>query len=103
MFDHLHQWLILEKNMNHILRLLNDNMFSIITDVTIAISKDNDYILYDVYNHCKNYGGLLNITKLGTWTKNDGLQIILQTNKFSRRWNYHSMKIKVAGLVSIFK
>ncbi|PBC29009.1 hypothetical protein APICC_09986 [Apis cerana cerana] len=99
MFDHLHQWLILEKNMNHILQLLNDNMFSIITDVTIAISKDDDYILYDVYNHCKNYGGLLNITKLGTWTKNDGLQIILQTNKFSRRWNYHRMKIKVAGVV----
>lgn len=100
MFDHLHQWLILGENMSHTVNLLNDSTFSIITDIAIAIPRDDEYILYDVYNHCKSCGGLLNVTELGTWSKNGGLQITLRSNKFSRRWNYHRMKIKIAGVVS---
>ena len=89
--------------MSHTVQLLNDSVFSIITDITIAISNNSDYFLYDVYNHCKSCGGLINITELGTWTGQDGLQITLQTDKFSRRWDYHKMRIKVAGLVSMSK
>lgn len=103
MYDHLHQWLILGNNMSHTVQLLNDSVFSITTDITIAISNNNDYFLYDVYNHCKSCGSLINITELGTWTGQDGLQITLRTDKFPRRWNYHKMRIKIAGLVSISK
>ncbi|KOC69526.1 hypothetical protein WH47_05469 [Habropoda laboriosa] len=100
MFDHLHQWLILGEDMNRTVQLLNDSTFSIITDVAITVAKDDNYALYDVYNHCKHCGSLLNITKLGTWTRNDGLKISLSTEKFSRRWNYHKAKVKVAGYVA---
>ncbi|XP_043525262.1 uncharacterized protein LOC122536725, partial [Frieseomelitta varia] len=100
MYDHLHQWLILGNNMSHTVQLLNDSVFSIITDITIAIPNNNDYFLYDVYNHCKSCGGLINITELGTWTGQNGLQITLQTDKFPRRWDYHKMRIKIAGLTT---
>ncbi|CAL7944852.1 unnamed protein product [Xylocopa violacea] len=99
MFGHLHQWLILEDNMDHAIQLINENAFSITTDVVIAVPRDDDYILYDLYNHCKRCGGLLNITEIGTWSRNDGLRITLRTDKFSRRWNYHRMKIRIAGYV----
>ncbi|XP_076766933.1 ionotropic receptor 75a [Xylocopa sonorina] len=96
-FDHLHQWLILDNNMDHTIQLLNEDAFSITTDIVIAVPRDDDYILYDVYNHCKRCGGLLNITEIGTWSRNDELRITLKTDKFSRRWNYHGMKIRIAG------
>ncbi|CAK9805086.1 hypothetical protein ANTPLA_LOCUS4316 [Anthophora plagiata] len=86
--------------MNRTVHLLNDSTFSVITDVTIAVAKNDQYVLYDAYNHCKPCGSLLNITKLGAWTKNDGLKITLCTDKFSRRWNYHKTKVKVAGFVA---
>ncbi|XP_017752452.1 PREDICTED: uncharacterized protein LOC108545386 [Eufriesea mexicana] len=101
MFDHLHQWLILGKSMNHIVKLLNDSAFSIITDVAIAVPRNDDYILYDVYNHCKACGGLLKIIKLGSWSRDNGLHIILQIDKFTRRWNYHRMRIKLSGIVTV--
>ncbi|XP_034196183.1 ionotropic receptor 75a [Osmia lignaria lignaria] len=100
MFDHLHQWLILGESMNRTIQLLNDSVFSIITDVVISVPKNDDYILYDVYNHCKPCGGLLNITEFGSWRENDGLDINLKADKFSRRWNYHKMKVRVAGVVT---
>ncbi|XP_026674186.1 ionotropic receptor 75a-like [Ceratina calcarata] len=99
MFDHLHQWLILANNMDSIIEYLNDTTFSIITDLVIAVSDDDNYTLYDVYNHCKRCGGLLNVTKLGSWTKDDGLKIVLETNIFHRRWNFHKMKIRTVGFV----
>lgn len=99
MFDHLHQWLILGRNVNRIVKLINDETFSIITDVAIAVRKNDDYVLYDVYNHCKHCGGLMNITALGVWTEDNGLKITLCLNKFSRRWNYHKMNVKMAGIV----
>lgn len=101
MFDHLHQWLILGESMNRTIQLLNDSAFSIITDVVVSVPRNDDYILYDVYNHCKLCGGLLNITEFGSWRENDGLEINLKADKFSRRWNYHKMKVRVAGVVSL--
>lgn len=101
MFEHLHRWLILETNISNTVQLLNDSTFSIITDFTIALSmEDDDYILYDVYNHCKHCGGSLNITELGTWTRSNGLNVTLSQNTFARRWNFHQLKVKIAGLVS---
>ncbi|XP_043262967.1 ionotropic receptor 75a-like [Colletes gigas] len=101
MFKHLHRWLILGTNMSHTEQLLNDSTFSIITDFVVSIPReDDDYILYDVYNHCKHCGGSLNVTKLGTWTSSSGLNITLWNDTFARRWNFHEAKVKIAGLVA---
>ncbi|XP_076178932.1 ionotropic receptor 75a isoform X2 [Ptiloglossa arizonensis] len=100
--EHLHRWLILETNISNTVQLLNDSTFSIITDFTIALSmEDDDYILYDVYNHCKHCGGSLNITELGTWTRSNGLNVTLSQNTFARRWNFHQLKVKIAGLIAV--
>ncbi|XP_076231262.1 ionotropic receptor 75a [Calliopsis andreniformis] len=99
LFQHLHQWLILENSMDHITKLVNDSTFSIITDFVISLPRDDDYVLYDVYNHCKHCGGSLNIIPFGVWTRNDGLNITLLENKFSRRRNFHRLHAKCGGLV----
>ncbi|XP_015437865.1 PREDICTED: uncharacterized protein LOC107192984 [Dufourea novaeangliae] len=103
MFDHLHNWLILEENGRNVtetMQSLNDSTFSIITDFVISISKDDECILYDVYNHCKHCGGSLNVVELGTWTRINGLNVDLLEDKFTRRWNYNKLKVKAAGIVT---
>ncbi|XP_076293992.1 ionotropic receptor 75a [Lasioglossum baleicum] len=102
LFEHLNHWLILEdhrKNLTDTVRLLNESTFSIITDFVISIPNDDGYALYDVYNHCKHCGGSLVVTELGTWTNNTGLSVHLLENMFTRRWNYHQVKAKIAGVV----
>lgn len=100
MFKHLHQWLILDDSVYHAIPLLNDSTFSIITDFVISLPRNDNYAFYDVYNPCKHCGGSLGITQLGVWTKDDGLNITPLENKFSRRRNYHQLKVKCAGIVS---
>ncbi|KAM0727802.1 Ionotropic receptor 75a [Formica fusca] len=100
MFDYSYNWLILGSNMSHSLQSLNDSLFSIVTDFVILLpDTESGYILYDVYNHCKMRGGILNVTQLGTWQENDGLAIILTDSKIIRRRDYHGLRIKSAGIV----
>lgn len=80
---------------------LNDSGFSVVTDFVILVpDQKSDYILYDVYNHFKLRGGLLNITTLGSWNKEDGLTVILTVPKIIRRRNFHGLRTKAAGIVS---
>lgn len=100
MYDETHKWLILGEKLNDTVSLLNDNAFSIVTDVTIAIPSLTGYNLYDVYNPCKARGGSLNVTALGYWTEKSGIAIRLKQSKYERRSNLHGMKLKVGILVS---
>lgn len=88
--------------MSHSLQSLNDSMFSIVTDFAILLPYENetDYVLYDVYNHCKMRGGVLNVTWLGSWTEDDGLAINLTGSRIYRRRNYHELRAKAVGIVS---
>ncbi|XP_053976501.1 ionotropic receptor 75a-like [Hylaeus volcanicus] len=100
MFEKLHRWLVLGTNTSLDERALNDSTFSVVTDFVISIPRnDDDYVLYDLYNHCKHCGGSLNITEFGSWTKNSGLTVALREGKIARRWNFHKMKVKTAGIV----
>ncbi|EFN83418.1 hypothetical protein EAI_02237 [Harpegnathos saltator] len=100
LFDHSYNWLILGTNLSYSVQSLNDSGFSIITDFVILVPDgESDYVLYDVYNHFKLRGGLLNITRLGTWNEKDGLSIILTESKIIRRRNFHGIRIKAAGIV----
>ncbi|XP_076664878.1 ionotropic receptor 75a isoform X2 [Andrena cerasifolii] len=100
MFGHLHQWLILGRNIEHTVRLLNDSTFSITTDFVISLPRDDGYILYDIYNHCKHCGGPLSITNFGTWDRETGLNVTLSEGKFSRRRDFQRIKVKSAGVVA---
>lgn len=101
MYDYSYNWLILGMNISHTLQNINDSVFSIITDFVISLPDGSDYLLYDVYNQCKLRGGILNITQLGTWRENNGLTIIISDPKIVRRRNYHGMRIKAVGIVSL--
>jgi len=102
MFDYSYNWLILGSNLSHSLQSLNDSVFSIVTDFVIMLSDSRSgYILYDVYNHCKMRGGILNVTQLGTWRKDVGFTIALNDSKITRRRDYHGLRAKSAGIVSL--
>lgn len=100
MYDEMHKWLILGSNLSHVLEILNDDAFTISTDVIIAVPSANNYILYDVYNPCKDRGGSMNVTRFGTWSNKTGLNVTLNESKFERRSNLHGMKLKVGIVVS---
>lgn len=100
MYDHSYVWLIFGSDLNDSLQSLNDSGFSIVTDFAILLPNDTDYVLYDVYNHCKMRGALLNVTWLGSWREDDGLTINLTGSRVNRRRNYHGLRVKAAGIVS---
>ncbi|XP_043793539.1 ionotropic receptor 75a-like [Apis laboriosa] len=99
MYDYSYNWLILDSNYNHTISLLNDTAYNIITDVALAISNKNGFDLYDVFNHCKYRGGILNITELGTWRLDSGLKIFLTQPLINRRANMHGMRLKISGVI----
>ncbi|KYN18293.1 Glutamate receptor [Trachymyrmex cornetzi] len=99
MYDYSYAWLIFGSNLNDSLQSLNDSGFSIVTDFAILLPNDSDYVLYDVYNHCKMRGGVLNVTWLGSWRENEGLTIKLTDSRINRRRDYHGMRAKAAGIV----
>ncbi|XP_015437659.1 PREDICTED: uncharacterized protein LOC107192800 [Dufourea novaeangliae] len=101
MYDEMHKWLIFGANLSHSLQTLHDEAFSVATDVVIAVPSANNYILYDVYNPCKERGGSTNVTVFGTWSNEKGLNVVLTQSKFQRRSNLHGMKLKVGLVVSI--
>ena len=100
MYGEMHKWLILGSNLSHSLHILNDDAFSISTDVVVAVPSADDYILYDVYNPCKDRGGSTNVTLYATWNSEKGLDVTLTQSKFERRSNLHGMKLKVGVVVS---
>lgn len=100
LFKDLVCWLITTNNLNESLKLINDTSFSIATEFTILLSKENKIHLYDIYNRCKYRGGVLNVTFAGTWSETSGLKMSIPKSKISRRWNFHQMKLKLSGIVS---
>lgn len=96
----MHKWLIVGRKLNETVSLLNDDSFSVVTDITIAVETTTGFDLYDVYNPCKARGGSINVTALGYWTEKSGVAIRLTQPKYERRFNLHRMKLKVGVLVS---
>ncbi|XP_017752453.1 PREDICTED: glutamate receptor ionotropic, kainate 1-like [Eufriesea mexicana] len=99
MYDEMHKWLILGSNLSHVVEILDDGAFTTSTDVIIAIPSKKYYILYDVYNSCKDRGGSMNITVFGMWSSKTGLNVSLHQSKFERRSNLHGMKLKIGIVV----
>ncbi|KAK2583492.1 hypothetical protein KPH14_009455 [Odynerus spinipes] len=69
------------------------------TDVVVAISNQNGYEMYDVFNHCKYRGGSLNVTKYGMWTGSGNLSVYLTASKLIRRGDLHGLRLKIAGVI----
>ncbi|KAL6258656.1 hypothetical protein P5V15_010609 [Pogonomyrmex californicus] len=99
LYDETHKWLILGQKLKGTVRLLNDDAFGLVTDVTVAIQSPTGYDFYDVYNPCKARGGSMNVTALGYWTEKSGMAIRLKQSKYERRSNLHGMKLKVGVLL----
>ncbi|XP_014602151.1 PREDICTED: glutamate receptor 1-like [Polistes canadensis] len=99
MYDESHKWLIIGHNLKESLKIIDDSTFNIATDVIIAEPSTRGYILYDVYNLCKDHGGSLQTVLFGTWHKETGLYVTLVKHKFSRRANFQGMKFNVGVLL----
>lgn len=100
MYDYSYNWLVLGSNYNDSVAALNDSAYNMVTDLVLAMSSKDGYDLYDVFNHCKYRGGSLNVTKLGTWHRDSGLNITLTQPLINRRANMHGMRLKISGVVS---
>ncbi|XP_043677423.1 ionotropic receptor 75a-like [Vespula pensylvanica] len=99
MYGYLYSWLILGSNLNQSISILNDTAYSMATDVVVAIPNQNGYEMYDVFNHCKYRGGLLNVIKYGTWNPNGNLTIYLMEPKLIRRGDLNGLRLKIAGVI----
>ncbi|XP_043262966.1 ionotropic receptor 75a-like [Colletes gigas] len=99
MYDYSYSWLVLGSNYDYTIPMLNDTAYNMVTDLVVAISNKTDYVLYDVFNHCKYRGGALNVTKLGTWRHDSGLNITLTQPLINRRANMHGMRLKISGVI----
>ncbi|XP_033228919.1 ionotropic receptor 75a-like [Belonocnema kinseyi] len=61
--------------------------------MTVALRKNNSYIMYDVYNHSYRHGGKINVTYMGSWNKKNGLEISLNQYKYKRRADFHGLSL----------
>lgn len=86
------------------MRIINDDKFSISTDLVIAATAEDEhsYVLNDVFNHCKERYGKLIVTNLGSWSKETGLNVTLTEEKHERRKDFQGMKLKVIAVVGFF-
>ncbi|XP_023316838.1 uncharacterized protein LOC111694150 [Trichogramma pretiosum] len=100
LYGEQHYWLILGKDLNESIKLLNDTEYSISTDLVVAIENGNEFQMFDAFNHCKYRGGALNITYFGNWNIDTRMNVSLKQAKFRRRSNYHGMILRMAGLVT---
>lgn len=64
---------------------------NIATEMTFALRQNESYELYDVYNPSYKHGAKLNVTFMGTWDIEGGLNIILNQYKYLRRGNLHGL------------
>ncbi|XP_025157243.1 uncharacterized protein LOC105184270 isoform X1 [Harpegnathos saltator] len=99
MYDYSYNWLVLGSKLNKSVSLLNDSAYSMTTDLALAITNGSNYDLYDVFNHCKYRGGILNVTRLGFWRLGIGLIITLTQPLVQRRANMHGMMLKISGVI----
>lgn len=101
MYGYLYGWLIIGSNLNQSISILNDTAYGMATDVVVAVPNENGYEMYDVFNHCKYRGGLLNVVKYGTWTTKGNLNVYLTEPKLIRRRDFNGLRLKIAGVVSV--
>lgn len=101
MYGYLYGWLIIGSNLNQSISILNDTAYGMATDVVVAVPNENGYEMYDVFNHCKYRGGLLNVVKYGTWTTKRNLNVYLTEPKLIRRRDFNGLRLKIAGVVSV--
>lgn len=69
-------------------------------EMTVAIKNDSMYSLYDIYNPSYRHGGKLNVTSMGSWSCQKGLNIVLTQYKYQRRGNLHGLIINSSLVVT---
>ncbi|THK33133.1 ionotropic receptor 75a [Diachasma alloeum] len=73
---------------------------NIATEMTAALKKsDGEYTLYDVYNPSYRHGGELNVTRMGSWSVKNGLNIELTEYKYRRRGNLYGLGLNASIVV----
>ncbi|XP_046823529.1 ionotropic receptor 75a-like [Vespa crabro] len=89
-------WLMITKSNAVPIDLLRDLPLSIASEITVALSRKDIYILYDIYNFSHRHGGRLNITYMGYWSSENGMRNELTQYKYKRRQNFHKLTLNVS-------
>ncbi|XP_011296663.1 glutamate receptor-like [Fopius arisanus] len=70
---------------------------NIATEMTAALrTPDGEHTLYDVYNPSYRHGGNLNVTLMGYWNVENGLNIQLTQYKYKRRGNLYGLGLNAS-------
>lgn len=85
-FSVKYHWLIMSSFYNVTLKF-NKVILNIDADIYVAVKLESgNWEIYDVYNPASEHGGLLNVTKIGTYQKNK-LKIKTEKSKYWSRKN----------------
>ena len=81
------------------LNLFRGLPLSINAELTFALYSSTHLVLYDVYNPSYRHGGQLNVTYMGSWKNNGGLNIELNQYKYKRRGNLNGLALNYSIVV----
>lgn len=70
------------------------------SEVTLALKKFENFILYDVYNPSYRHGGQLNVTHVGFWSYHEGLKVEFNQYKYNRRRDLNGLQINFSIFVN---
>ena len=98
-FNESYFWLIMTKDEEIPLNSLRELPLSINAEMTLALHKLDNVILYDIYNPSYRHGGKLNVTYMGYWHNQEGVKVDLNQYKYSRRGNLHGLSLNFSIVV----
>lgn len=76
---------------------------NVATECTIANEIGNYISLCEVYNPSHKHNGNINITHMGAWDMNSGLNYFSTEYKYVRRANLHGLTLNFSVFVSVCK
>ncbi|XP_052566604.1 uncharacterized protein LOC128093519 [Culex pipiens pallens] len=99
-FNGSYHWILMSRSRlrNVIERMKNQNL-NVDSKITIALSNQNQlerYSLFEIFNTVKRQHGKLNVTFIGLWTPDKGLQLICNTKSYLNRKDLKGITLKTA-------
>ncbi|XP_058448604.1 ionotropic receptor 75a-like [Malaya genurostris] len=102
-FNGSYYWLMFENDsLESATCLLDEQNINIDAKITLAVSRDERstaFDLYDVYSVIRDRGSPLNVTLMGSWSVEQGLDIAVHQSEYERRFDFRGMWLKAGVTV----
>lgn len=103
-FNESYFWMVFTSNEDKAIAILETLPLSINAEIAIAHRssvKIDFYTIWDAYNPSLKHGGKLNVSRMGTWNPENGLNIEFTQYKYHRRSDLHGMHLNFSVAVSL--